>query len=74
MSEAIKCARSACGKEITNKTEVEYSQEFSEFYCNYDCAVDALFDRARCTPFQFEQDEMNENEVELRNGELFHTE
>ncbi|MFB0831518.1 hypothetical protein ACEU2D_18185 [Brevibacillus laterosporus] len=66
----IKCGK--CDKEITNKTEVEYSEEYGEFYCNFECAVDDFFDRARCTPFQFEEHELKENKVKLVRGKLYH--
>lgn len=60
-----------CKKPITNKTEVEYSQEFTEFYCNFDCATEALFERARCTPFDLkDKDELKEKEVVLKRGKL----
>lgn len=53
-TEAVKCGK--CKKEITTRTEVEYSEELTEYYCNYDCAVERFFDYMRCTPFQFEED------------------
>ncbi|KAF6565338.1 hypothetical protein G9G63_09265 [Paenibacillus sp. EKM202P] len=68
--DVIKCGR--CSEEITNKTEVEYSEEYGEFYCNYKCAIDEFFDRARCTPFQFEADEMSKKQVVLKRDKLYH--
>lgn len=67
----ILCGNSTCNKPITNKTEVEYSAELSEFYCNYNCAVDRFFDYMRCTPFQFEEHEMKEREVVLKRRKLY---
>ncbi|MBL5769229.1 hypothetical protein MXL46_14080 [Heyndrickxia sporothermodurans] len=60
----IRCGR--CNKPITNKTEVEYSQEYSEFYCKWDCAVEAFFDRARCVPFDFK-----DKDVEIKRGKFY---
>ncbi len=42
----------SCKKPITNKTEVEY---YGEFYC--DCALEELFNKARCSPFDFKDKE-----------------
>lgn len=70
MSEII-CGSPTCKKKITNKTEVEYSEEFSEFYCNWDCAVEALFDKARCTPFDFkDKKQLSDTDVELKRGKF----
>ncbi|MOA27397.1 hypothetical protein D3C78_1482740 [compost metagenome] len=71
MAEAIKCGRQSCGKDITNKTEVEYSEEVSEFYCDVNCAIDDFFDQMRCVPFQFESEEMSEKQVVLKRGKLY---
>lgn len=61
----------SCKKPITNKTEVEYSEEYGEFYCNWDCALEELFNKARCTPFDFkDKEQLKDKEVEIKNGRL----
>jgi len=68
MSEIIKCE--SCGKEISNKTEVEYSQYLSAFFCNFDCAVEHFMDYMQCTPFSFDPHEMKGKQVRLVRGKL----
>lgn len=36
-----------CGKEMTVKDELEYSEEYCTLYCSPDCAMSDYFDRAR---------------------------
>lgn len=68
----IICGSSTCKQQITNKTDVEYSQEYSEFYCSWDCALEALFDKARCAPFDFKnKEELRDKDVELKRGRFF---
>lgn len=67
--ELIKCKR--CNKPITNKTEVEYSQELTSYFCNFNCATDYYFDYMRSIPFQFEKEEMEEKRLVLKNGKLY---
>ncbi|WP_303984259.1 hypothetical protein [Niallia circulans] len=71
MSEII-CGNTTCKKQITNKTEVEYSEEFSEFYCNWDCALEALFEKARCAPIDLQdKKQLKEKDVELKKGKFY---
>lgn len=66
---AVKCG--ACEKDITNKTEVEYSGFLTEYFCNPDCATDRYFDYMQSTPFQFEKDKMRERKLTLKNDKLY---
>lgn len=65
--ELIKCG--SCDKPITNKTEVEYSLEINEFYCNPDCAKDKYFDYMQSRPIDFEND--NDDDFIITKGKLY---
>ena len=52
---AVKCALKTCDKEITNKTEVEYSEYLGAYFCNFDCAVEHFMDYLQCYPFSFDE-------------------
>jgi hypothetical protein len=68
MDITLKCG--SCQREITNKTEVEYSEHLSEFYCNPDCATDRYFDYLQSEPFHFEAHEMESKGVRLNGDRL----
>lgn len=65
----IKCGN--CEKSITNKTEVEYSEWLSEFFCDPDCATTRYFDFMGSTPFYFEDYGMRKDGLLLKKGKLF---
>lgn len=69
--EVIKCGKKSCGEDITNKTEVEFSDTLNEFYCDNDCAVDRFVEYMRCTQYEFEPLEMDAHEVVLKESKLF---
>jgi hypothetical protein len=45
-----------CKKPLGTKTEIEYSEEMTEFYCDPSCATSAYFDHMRSKPFDVEKD------------------
>ncbi|ONK21211.1 hypothetical protein BLX87_23060 [Bacillus sp. VT-16-64] len=60
-----------CGKPITTKTDVEYSRFYSQFYCNYNCALNDFFDRAQCTPFDFtDKQQLSFKGIEIKKGKF----
>ena len=62
----------SCKSPITCKTEVEYSEEYNEFYCNFDCALEELFNKARCAPFDFKsKQQLRDKDVELRRNKFY---
>ncbi|MBU8607800.1 hypothetical protein [Bacillus pumilus] len=68
--EKIKCGM--CGKHITDKTEVEYSEWYTEFFCNPIHAVTYYMDQAQSRPLEFDDDSLKRIGVKLENG-LFYT-
>lgn len=64
--EIIKCG--SCNTAITNKTEVEYSLEIHEFFCNPDCARNRYFDYMQSRPVDFLD---NNTDFVIIKGELF---
>lgn len=44
-----------CGKIITAKCEIEYSQEICEFFCSPDCAKDRYFDYMGSVPASYKE-------------------
>lgn len=72
MNSIIICGNPTCKNQITNKTEVEYSDEYSEFYCNWDCAVESLFDKARCVPFDYKDEaELQSKDIDIKKGNFY---
>lgn len=69
--EAIICG--SCKKPITNKTEMEYSDEINEYFCNPDCATNKYFDYMRSRPIDFSIDDGTEEFV-IKKGKLFEKE
>jgi len=51
--EPIRCAN--CGKELTDKTEVEYSEWLTSYFCSPDCAADKYFDLMGSAPVDFSE-------------------
>ena len=47
-----------CGKPLTSKMEVEYSDYINEFFCSPDCATDRYFDYMLSGPVDFSQDKL----------------
>lgn len=68
MDEKIRCSLNTCNKILTNKTEIEYSQELGVYFCNYDCAIEHYMDYMRSVPLDTIIDD-NE-EVHFVNGIL----
>ncbi|MCM3492870.1 hypothetical protein M4D52_05370 [Paenibacillus lactis] len=69
MNEAIKCGY--CDKELTDKTEIEYSQYNSEFYCNPDCAKSAYFEAMGSSPLDLTDKQLlKEHNIKLSKGKL----
>lgn len=44
-------------------------EEYSEFYCNFDCAVEDLINRARCTPLDLkDKEQVKEVDAVIKRG------
>jgi hypothetical protein len=43
-----------CHKPLSHNTEIEYSGELTEFYCDPSCATSAYFDYMRSVPVNIE--------------------
>ncbi|MBU8573740.1 hypothetical protein [Bacillus pumilus] len=65
----IKCGM--CGKHITDKTEVEYSEWLTEFICDPKHALTYYMDQAQSRPLEFDKDPLNRLGVKLENGTLY---
>lgn len=50
MDGIVRCSNPTCNKILTDKSEIEYSQELGLYFCNYDCAVDYYVDYMRSVP------------------------
>lgn len=69
--EVVRC--SSCDKELDLKMEIEYSREVNEFYCNADCATNRYFEYMQSMVFDKEdKDFLNEEEVKIVKGKLYH--
>lgn len=66
--EQILCGH--CQKPISNKTEVEYSEEINEYFCDPDCARDRYFDYMQSRPIDFSLDDG----FVIKRGKLFEKE
>lgn len=67
--EKIKCGM--CGKHITNKTEVEYSEWYTEFFCDPNHAATYYMDQAQSRPLEFDKDSLRSLGLVLKNGILY---
>ncbi|MCA1027011.1 hypothetical protein LCM23_12995 [Cytobacillus kochii] len=67
--DVVKCCRHACGKPLTDKMDIEYSQELGEYFCSVRCAEDYYFDYMRSIPLEniIEETEV----VYFKNGKLY---
>jgi hypothetical protein len=62
----IKCK---CGKTLTPKMEVEYSQQINEFFCSPECAADRYFEYMSSCCVDFSQP--LPNGAVMKDGKLF---
>lgn len=69
--EVINCG--SCKEPLTNKTEVEYSQEINEYFCNPDCATNRYFEYMQSRPIDFTSDDDTKDFV-IKRGKLFEKE
>jgi len=71
--EKLKCY--SCNKELTNETQIEYSNWLKEYFCNPDCAADSYFNYMESYPFNLDinKDELKERGIKLVNGKLYKT-
>lgn len=60
-----------CGKNITDKTEVEYSEWYAEFFWDANHAVSYYMDQAQSRPLEFDKDSLKRIGVKLENGLLY---
>lgn len=69
--EALKCY--SCNKELTNKTQIEYSNWLKEYFCDPDCAVNSYFNYMESTPLDLDlsRDELKERGIKLERGKLY---
>ena len=44
-----------CGKKLTSKTELEYSDETNEVFCNPECATSQYYEDAGSRPISFKE-------------------
>lgn len=50
MDGKVRCSSSTCNRVLTDKTEIEYSQELGLYFCNQDCALEHYMDYMRSVP------------------------
>lgn len=67
--EKIKCGM--CRKHITDKTEVEYSEWYREFFCDPKHALTYYMDQAQSRPLEFDKDSLRRLGLVLKNGMLY---
>ncbi|AVM24290.1 hypothetical protein [Bacillus pumilus] len=67
--EKIKCGM--CGKHITDKTEVEYSEWYTEFFCDPKHAITYYMDQAGSKPMEFDKDSLKILGIKMENGMLY---
>lgn len=57
-----------CGNELTNSTEVEYSQFLTEYFCNPNCAQNRYFEYMGSSPVDFTN---LDDGIVVSNGRMF---
>ena len=68
--EPMRCK--SCGKELTDKTEIEYSEWLGEYFCNPDCAKNHYFDYMGSRPVDLSDKEFLRDEgIKIVKGRLY---
>ncbi len=66
----VRCGNKTCNKIITTDTEIEYSRNLGEYFCNAECATDRYFDYMESTPLDIE--ELSEKSEEVLRGKTLY--
>lgn len=65
----VLCKR--CEKPITSKTEVEYSDWLTEFFCDNECAMEHYLEYMGSTVFEFDEYSLEKAKVTFKDGKLY---
>ena len=58
-----------CNKELTTKTEIEYSRWLTEYFCNTECATNHYYNYLESTPVNLtDKTELKNREIIIKKG------